>query len=460
MRELSIGIIFLGSENYYAEEFNVINSSLGGLRTLLENKAAKVYSTNTLVLTEKSMLADVDYLQNQNIDILILQCSSFFDGSLIKHLNKFNIPMFVWAIEEQVKENDIKLHSVLSMLVAGSIAHHLFNENSITDWFYGNANSEEFSSKFIPYINALIAVKNLKNSTIGLVGKTADGFINMEFGHNDIVKKFNLKTISFSENEIIAIAKNINNTEVDIYIEKYKYLLCTRDRLSESFNKNIRLFLALKKIIDQYSLDALAVSCWPTFQTDYNIVPCFALTLVNDLLNIPVSCEGDFHGVLTMLMFKYLTNNKSMVFDIADIIIKKKMLLLWHCGIMTESLVNYKDSKLINHPMLNRKLGPEKRLGCSFDGVFINQTVTASRLLNTNDKLFSLVGDVVENDQSGFSGTRGWITNIVNKEKLITIDEIIDIIIKNGVEHHLAVVPGDWSVELKCLSKLLKLEEI
>lgn len=455
---LNVGLAFLGSNNYYAKELEVIDKSISLLEKNYKDESINLISNRKLNITKEDVISTINFFKNKNIDLLIIQTSSFCDEPIFEEFVKVNCIKLVWAPYEEFKTGDVKLHSLLSMFVSTSNMHHKYDQSIVKDWLYGNSNL--LFPKLNNYFCSIKALKRLKHSKIGLIGKTAYGFNNMNYGLDAAKERYGFKTESFSEQHVINKAKEIDDVRV---IQIFKELKFNKNNIfvdDKSIDHTIRLYLALKDLIDEYKLTALSVSCWPVFQTEYEITPCVTLSLINDVVKIPVSCEGDLMGVVTMIVANELSKTTSMVYDIADILEEKEMLLLWHCGITTCSLMSNKmeDLKIINHPMINRKDSTQKRLGCSFDGSFKAQKVTALRLSNTENKIFLLSGDINDIDVKGFTGTRGWLTNINILKNPISISNIIDLIIKNGIEHHLVVVPSDIDEQLKVFSSIAELE--
>ena len=60
--------------------------------------------------------------------------------------------------------------------------------------------------------------------------------------------------------------------------------------------KQSRLYLALKKLAAENNYTALAVECWPKFQTLMGIAPCMSYSLLGSEDGMAVACEGDEIG--------------------------------------------------------------------------------------------------------------------------------------------------------------------
>ena len=56
-------------------------------------------------------------------------------------------------------------------------------------------------------------------------------------------------------------------------------------------------------------------------------------------------------------------------------------------------------------------------------------------------KIFAIEGKVYTN-QKGYTGTRGYITDFSSRNHAVSLEDIVETIMSQGVEHHLIVVPG------------------
>ena len=64
------------------------------------------------------------------------------------------------------------------------------------------------------------------------------------------------------------------------------------------------MYIALKRLVEAENLDAIAIRCWPELPRDYGQWPYLAVTRLADE-GLPVACEGDVDGALTMLCCKF-----------------------------------------------------------------------------------------------------------------------------------------------------------
>lgn len=116
-------------------------------------------------------------------------------------------------------------------------------------------------------------------------------------------------------------------------------------------------------------------------------------------------------------------------------------MLLWHCGIGSVDLQPETGVSIIPHPMLDRRNPEREYMGLTYDYAFRETPVTILRYSN-NEKIFAVEGKVYAN-QKGYTGTRGYITDFFSRKHPVFLEDIIETLMSQGVEHHLIVVPGN-----------------
>lgn len=78
-----------------------------------------------------------------------------------------------------------------------------------------------------------------------------------------------------------------------------------------------RMYLALKKLLEERGANALAIDClgWLEYgEIPMPMTPCVALSLLNSEGYV-AACEADMHSALTMLVFRYLADAPSFISD-------------------------------------------------------------------------------------------------------------------------------------------------
>ena len=118
------------------------------------------------------------------------------------------------------------------------------------------------------------------------------------------------------------------------------------DRVDDE--RSSRLYLALKRLVEAENLDAIAIRCWPELPRDYGQWPYLAVTRLADE-GLPVACEGDVDGALTMLCCKFLGCGAPYISDWLEH--DRSSFVCWHGGMCPTCLT----SDSIIRPHFNNK---------------------------------------------------------------------------------------------------------
>lgn len=459
---LKIGFLGVHSQNYFAKEYQVYEQSVEYL-TMLQSELGFSLITYPLVEDVNGSKNARNFFEAQEIDFLLVQNSGFSMGDVLMELDGTSFPLGFWAIEEPTNTGDIKLHSIVSLNMYTSIANHCFKNGGKTKWFYGAANTTFFYNRLKPTVLALRAKKALKNTKIGFLGDIAPTFYNLK-DDPDIYK--GLYGVTVEQLSMQVLCDKISRlTELQIEHARIQIVSSsgTVSVSNKALNSGAKAYAALQLLARERGYSAIASSCWPDFQTILGIVPCVPFTLLSDIDNIPVACEGDVGAAMTMLVMKELSGKEPVLMDFAQISEEKNSFLLWHCGIGSKALAPGKDQIcIINHPMLNRKSGEGESngIGLSYDYRFADMSVVVARLSDNGRKLFCISGSTESNLGDGFSGTRGWVGNLHCEDKPISVLDAINTTFLHGVEHHLVIAPGTFETSLSEFAYWCNIEKI
>ena len=92
---------------------------------------------------------------------------------------------------------------------------------------------------------------------------------------------------------------------------------------------NSRFYLAIRELMNEEALDALALQCWPEFAADHEQWPYLALSRLADEGAV-VSMEGDVDGALTSLAGKFLGGGVGFLSDWLEH--DDRRIHFWHPG--------------------------------------------------------------------------------------------------------------------------------
>ncbi len=229
----------------------------------------------------------------------------------------------------------------------------------------------------------------LKQLKIGLVGAPSDWLVASRPEHATVKKTWGPDIIPVSLEEINTLIGEVQPES----IPEMKRSLTEdaseiREPSSEDLDTVVKVYFALKQIIEKYGLDALTVRCFDLV-LGLQTTGCFALSQLTDE-GIIAGCEGDLMSTMGMLWANKLLGETPWMANPAQLDESNNKIILAHCTIPRSMI---KDYGLRSHF--------ESGLGVGIQGTLPKGPVTLLRIGGKNmDKLWLAEGEVV---QAGFA---------------------------------------------------------
>ena len=448
--KLRIGYIGTSIASYFATEYHQRERAISGLEVLAAAWDFELVAIADEIMSVEAAEQAAERLRAEQIDFLLVQTAGCSIGEQILPLARVVPRIGLWATPEPHEDGDIKLHSFVSMSHFASILVQTLEAEHIPfKWFYGHVETEEFQRPFGITVRALTAVKNMDKARIGWFGGLAPGFINMQFDTERMRQKLGVDVVAHELSDLIQRAKGYDS-EVVAQTVREIYAAARSVRVSESaaFDRVTRLYLALSDTAREQGYDALAVSCWSEFQEAYRIAPCMAYSWMGSEDGIAVSCEGDVYGAISMYLLNLLSgaHGSSTLLDMAVIDTVDPAALMWHCGVSPRHFANQAGIQWVDHVTLGRK--STNVYGVAGDQVFAANPATISYLSRSGDILLVVGAAIVERENPGYAGTRGWFTDFTLNRDPVTLHDLVHTLTSGGHPHHYAVGIGDVTREL------------
>ncbi len=231
----------------------------------------------------------------------------------------------------------------------------------------------------------------LAGKRIGLIGAPSDWLVASSPSKETVKKAFRADVIEIELAELKELFKSISNSEISSIKTDF---LAEADSILEPSEKeiddNIRIYLALKKLISDYSLDAVTIRCFDLV-LDLKTTGCFALSHLNDE-GIIAGCEGDLVSTIGMMWAFEKTGRLPWMANPAQIDLNENSLILAHCTVPCSLVSGY---TIRSHF--------ESGIGVGIQGEFYKQEVEIFRFGGKKlDKIWCVKGKIIQtgNDEN------------------------------------------------------------
>ena len=179
----------------------------------------------------------------------------------------------------------------------------------------------------------------LNGRNLGIIGQPSDWLISSDPDREAVKAGLGLNLVDVPIDELIALV----NSDEDLFAYSHPEMEAIAQNIPSAIRKYtdgaLRIYRALKKLIEKYQLSGLTLRCFDLLSTVEN-TGCLALALLN-AEGIPAGCEGDVPTLLTMAVGYALTGQCGFQCNPSRINPQTGELLLAHCTIPLDMIRSY-----------------------------------------------------------------------------------------------------------------------
>jgi L-fucose isomerase-like protein len=382
------------------------------------------------------------------VDLVLIFQATFSDSTMIVELvQSIDVPIFLWAIPEAWTGERLRLNSLCGINLAG---HALTLRKRQYDYAYAMPQEAEVIEKIRDLAKVGRLQRRLKAARLGVVGEHPYGMDTCHLDEPRLKETFGVQIQHIELEDVFSRARSMP----DSAIAQIRSQLDTRlDNLSTldqiPLNGTLSVYNALKEIAEEQKLDGLAVRCWPEFFTEMGCAACGAMSMLTDGFEmetpLPCSCEADINGTLTQLMLQILADAPAFGTDIVGVDTEQDRVALWHCGLAPFTMAD---------PNVQARGGlhSNRKVPLVMDFPLKPGETTFARLSQATGDLRLVLGrgEMLALPKP-FSGTSGTL-------KLdFPTQTFLNMLIFEGLEHHISLVYGDHLKLLQMFAKLVNL---
>ncbi len=462
-------IALLGSSqlSFPGDKKTVYGRSAEKMKALSEKLGFELFVYNDTIITPEDAYAAVKVVEDEKVDFVLLQCTSFSAGHLASIFARVkNAYLGLWAIPEFAKDGVVPFNSLCSInMYSAIIGHYLKDYKVPIKWYYGDVEDALFIDRFKVTVRALKAIKKLKSSNVALIGGVAPGFNDLYDDERNIIKRLDGIRINRLHEYSEVRDRAVKYTQQDIQPYLDALLSETKGvnpKAKDLLEINARFGKAYDDFVAEYKYDALAVSCWPKFQDEFKYSVCSVVAGLNDK-GIPTSCEGDLVSAISMLMLKTIADDETMLMDLSAFDTQDDSVLMWHCGPASKRFCSNEGYTLsVNYHGMAHPEGFTEPNSCGVtrDMVFAPDEVTVARLTGECDKMLVVGGKFMGTDKKSFHGSRGWLGNLTLNNESISAKDFLNTILVQRFQHHFPIVKGNFINEVFEVMAWLGLDKV
>ncbi|MDP4223863.1 MAG: hypothetical protein Q8868_11175 [Bacteroidota bacterium] len=380
-------------------------------------------------------------------DGVILVLPNFGDeNGAAAALQDAGVPVYILAYPDELDKMDFQQRrdsfcgkfSIMDVFYQYRIPFTVFPPHTVHPY------SKEFRQHIAIFDQVCRIVKGMKRMTVGAIGARTTAFKTVRFDELTL-QKYGITTEALDMSEVFSQVRklDIKTRAAKEKAARLKNYTDFKKVPEKAFENLVRFGVVIDEIINEYSLDTLALRCWIEMEKDFGVAPCVLLSEINDR-GIPAACELDVCNAVTMYALNLASGVPATCLDwnnnYGD---DPDKCILFHCGPVPQSLMTAK-GEVIEHPMFAKSFGSGCGFGCNV-GRIAPTPMTFASSKTTDGKMFVYMGEgrfTKDPIQEGFFGCGG-VAQIENlQEKLYRIGY-------NGYRHHVSVTPGHLSTALR-----------
>ncbi len=447
-----IGVVSVASASRLANMAEEI-SQTGEMMSQLQ--PAQIVQPDEVVTSMRQAEEAVEKLKKENIDLLLIQVLTYAADELTARIvNGIDVPLLLWGVPEPLLKGNIKSGGLVGYVQTAGVVTKLGRDYK---FLWGSPDDRQLVREIKQSIRVMRTVRRLRGGRIGLLGSRCPGMMDEAFHELELTRVIGPEIVTVDLADLVRLASEMPGgrvkKEVAEVLKSHGPLDGpTGGELAEA----LKIYLVLKDIAADYSFRAMAVKCWPELMRADIVSPCLALSRLNDD-GIMTACEGDVTAAATMLMLYSLTGKQVFMGDLFEMNEADNSFFLYHCGAAPSKLAASPACvKLRIHFRKYKPLDPMVlKPGVIADFSIKPGRVTFARLTESRGiyRLLIMQGEAVP--QENIIGGNGMRVKMDGK-----VREILEKMVKAGIEHHQLLVHDDIREELIELSRCLGIETI
>ncbi len=310
---------------------------------ILADLGFTVIGADAIVSDDVTVHAALDQIVAADCRALIVLQPSIADGQYaFSIMQRWTGPVILWTTPE--RPGDGKVSS------CGLVGQHLFasiccQANRSFELVYGDPNGdlEATRDELLRAITLSSTILALRRGKVGLVGTHVPGFVDLAADPFLIHKTFGLQLHALSLPQFIERVGAISAQAVEADIAEVQRLALPLSQPSPQpetaafLSNTSRFYLSIRELMAEFSLNALALQCWPELPSMVGHWPYLAVSRIS-AQGAALSIEGDVDGAIGSLIGTLLGIGPGFLTDWLEH--DASTIFFWHPGMAPLDMCN------------------------------------------------------------------------------------------------------------------------
>lgn len=307
-------------------------------RAVLDELGYATVGSDRVVLDDESVNTALDAIEQARCRALIIIQPSLADGQYALTVSQhWQEPIILWATPERPGDGKVSSCSLVGQHLWASI---LRQANHAFELVYGAP--EDTQEALRQAVAAAETVQKLRCSKVGAVGTHAPGFLDLAADPFLLRQAFGLQLHPLSLPQFIDRVRSVSVEDVSSDLKRVHALgLHATERnaplTDDLLSVNSRFYIAIRDLMRESDLDALALQCWPELPNVLGQWPYFAVSRLGSEGNA-VSIEGDVDGAIGGLIGRTLGIGPGFLSDWLEH--DDDTIFFWHPGMAPLDMCN------------------------------------------------------------------------------------------------------------------------
>jgi len=408
-----------------------------GINAILLNEDQAIHGA-VQTYQHSRMCGDLFKAHRDEIDGILVVLPNFGDEKAVADTIKFSgldVPILIQAYPDDLSSFDVanRRDSFCGKISVCSNLRQYGYSFSITDLHTVSPKSEEFRQDLIKFMGVCRVVRGLRSARLGAVGARPNAFNTVRYSEK-LLQETGITVLTADLSEMLGPAAKLRDDDADVkkQLELIMDYQPTTGVPNQAIMRMAKFSAVLNKWMTDLDIQATALQCWNSLQTNYGVNVCTLMSMMSETL-MPSACEVDITGVVSMYALQLATGTPSALVDWNNNYGNDPdKCVLFHCGNWAKSFTP--DGRMEYANILATTLGKENTYG-AINGRTPSGPMSFARV-TTDDQLGMIRAYVGEgeftDDELDTFGSRAVI-------RVPELQDLLKYIVKNGFEHHVAM---------------------